>query len=99
MFLHLLVNKFYCLGRNIATIVIEAFELAKEGKQSIANSTTEFVVVAYFACELMVLFEVCYFWHLSLEVGPVSEEIALVELVELIPHLLTALRHLLIILL
>ena len=41
----------------------------------------------------MVVFEEGDFWHLSFEVGPVFEEIAFVELVELVPDFVAAVGH------
>lgn len=91
--LHFLVDEVDGLGRDVAAVVVEALELSEKWKESVADSAAEFVVVAGVACELMVQFEVCDFWHFSFEVGAVFEEIALVELVELVPNLLPALCH------
>lgn len=99
MFLHLFLDQLDSFCRDITPIVIEAFELSKQREECISYTASKLIVVAAISSELIVIFEVRNFGHLSFEVGSILEEIALMKLVKFIPYFLTTRCHLFVILL
>ena len=99
MLLHFFLDESDGFFGDIAAVVIEALELSEEGEECVPHSAAKFVVVAGFPRQLMQLLEVCDFWHFAFEVGPVLEEVALVELVELVPDPVAARSQSLVVLL
>ena len=99
MLLHFFLDEGDGFFGDIAAVVIEALELSEEGEERVSHSAAKFVVVADLPRQLMQLLEVCDLWHFAFEVGPVLEEVAFVELVELVPDLVAACSQSLVVLL
>jgi hypothetical protein len=94
VFVHFLLDEDDGLGGDVAAVVVEAVELSEKGEEGVAHAAAQLVVVAGETELLMTLLEVGDFRHLPLEIGAVFEEVAFVELVELVPYLPTAAGHL-----
>ena len=99
MLLHLLLDEMNGLFGDITTVVIKALELSQEWEQGVSNSAAKLVIVADIFGLFMEVLEEGNFWHFSLEVGPIFEEIALMELIKLIPYFLASIEHLFVLLL
>lgn len=91
VFLHFFLNQLDGLRAYVTPKVVETVEVPEEREKGVSDPAAVLVVVADNALVLVELFEESDFGHFPFEVGPVSEEVALVKLVELIPHLLSLL--------
>ena len=84
---------------NVTSPELKTFVLFDEREKSVSNSAAKLVIVAHIFGLFMEVLEEGNFWHFSLEVGPIFEEIALMELIKLIPYFLASIEHLFVLLL
>lgn len=88
MLLHFLLDEGDSLGGDVAAEVVEAGELSEQGEQCVTDSAAQFRKVADCFLLLVQFSEPGDLDHFSFQVGSVSEEVAFVEFVELVPNLL-----------
>ena len=86
MFLHFLLDQCDSFARNIASIVIEKIKLPQKRKKCVTYTTTQFIVVATFACKLEKLSKKCNLGHFSLEICSIFEEITFMKLIKFVPY-------------
>jgi hypothetical protein len=86
--LHFLFDKRYGLGGNITSKIIEAWKLSQEREECVAYSASKLHKIANNSLFLMEFSKISNFDHFPFEVSPIPKEVALMELIKLIPHFL-----------